>query len=754
MSSRSKHRFYPLVGVAVLLTLLVTAACMTSQPPVATAVAAADAGDKTRPAGDQAKPAQEVALAEQSAPAEQALPGEQSLPGEERPAPGKQGTASLPLKRVVLFSSGVGYFEHDGKVTDNAKVDLKFKVKDINDLLKSMVVQDFDGGHVSTVGYGSNDPLDKRLSSFAINLNGNPKLADLLEQIRGEKVETDAPNKIVGTIVSIETRKTEIGRDHFIEQTVMNVASDGGLRSVILESAGSIRLLNPKLDAELHKALSVLATAHETDKKTVSLDFRGEGNRKVRVGYVEETPIWKTSYRLVLSDEQKPLLQGWAIVENPSEEDWNDVRLSLVSGRPISFTMDLYQPTYIPRPQAHLELFSSLGPQTYEQDLAKRDMEFRRMAAKGEGKNRGPGFAGGVPMAAMARAMAKSDEAAADEAMDRAQPLNPSQGVQSAATAGNVGELFQYAIRTPVTLSRHESAMLPILNGDVKAEKFSIYNPTVQLKHPLNGLKLTNSTGLHLMQGPITVFDGGVYAGDALIADIPPGGERLISYALDLDTEVAPESLSQPEQITSVRIAKGTLIIDRKFTRSQNYTVKNSGKKAKHVLIEYAHDPNWTLVSPKEPAEKTRDMYRFVVDAKPGEPAKLVVREERTEPQMIALSNLDENTIAVYIRSDKVSEKVKTALANVVRQKQAIQDVAQKRVQLEQQVRAIGEEQARIRENMGKLDHGTDLYKRYVKKFSDQEDTIEKLGPQIKELQDRENQLRKSLDDFLLGLDA
>ena len=291
----------------------------------------------------------------------------------------------------MLFNSGVGYFEHDGKVTDNAKVDLKFKVKDINDLLKSMVVQDFDGGHVSTVGYGSNDPLDKRLSSFAINLNGNPPLAQLLEQIRGEKVEIDAPNKIVGTIVSIETHKTEIGKDHFIDQTVLNIATDGGLRSVVLESAGSIRLLNPKLDAELRKALGVLATAHETDKKTVSLDFRGEGNRNVRVGYIEETPVWKTSYRLVLSDEKKPFLQGWAIVENPSEEDWNDVRLSLVSGRPISFTMDLYQPTYIPRPEAHLELFSSLGPQTYEQDLAKRDMEFRRVAEGGAPMNRARG---------------------------------------------------------------------------------------------------------------------------------------------------------------------------------------------------------------------------------------------------------------------------------------------------------------------------------------------------------------------------
>lgn len=131
-----------------------------------------------------------------------------------------------------------------------------------------------------------------------------------------------------------------------------------------------------------------------------------------------------------------------------------------------------------------------------------------------------------------------------------------------------------------------------------------------------------------------------------------------------------------------------------------------------------------------------------------------MVEEERTEPQMIALNNSDDNTISFYIRSDKVSDKVKAALANLIKQKQAIQEVAQKRGQLEQQLRSIVDEQARIREDMGKLDHATDLYKRYVKKLNDQEDEIEKLHPQIKELQDRENQLRKSLDDFLLGLDA
>ena len=184
------------------------------------------------------------------------------------------------------------------------------------------------------------------------------------------------PNKIVGTIVGLETRKQEVGKDHFIESDVLNLLCDEGLRSVPLESASHIKLLNEKLDGELHKALAALAGTHATDKKTVTLDFHGQGTRKVSVSYVEETPVWKTSYRLVLGEKESPFLQGWAIVENPTEEDWNNVRLTLVSGRPISFVMDLYQPIYIPRPVETLELYSSLRPQSYDQDMERSNKEF------------------------------------------------------------------------------------------------------------------------------------------------------------------------------------------------------------------------------------------------------------------------------------------------------------------------------------------------------------------------------------------
>jgi hypothetical protein len=667
---------------------------------------------------------------------------------------------NLPLKRVVLFSSGVGFFENAGKVQNDAKVEMKFKVDQINDLLKSMVVEDLDGGQVSTVNYGSKDPITKTLKSFAVDLTANPTMAQLLGQIRGEKVELEAPNKVTGVIVGVETHKKQVGENQFIDTDVLNLLTDDGLRSVPMDTVSRLKLVNEKLDGELKKALALLASGHDSDKKAVEISFLGKGERRVRVGYIQETPIWKATYRLVLSEE-KPFIQGWAIVENTSEEDWKDVKLSLVSGRPISFTMDLYQPLYVPRPQEELELYASLRPQVYGQDMEKKDKAFAEKRQLEEAS----GLAVANKLGRMA--VAKDSAAAGRETEKLMMMVTPrvvvqeeegrlgfgNQGVQSVAQAADVGNFFQYSIDTPVTLPRQQSAMLPIVTGEVKADKVSIYNQGVQAKHPLAGLKFTNTTGLYLMQGPITVFDGSVYAGDAKIEDLPPGTERLISYALDLDTEVAPESKGHPEELLSVKITKGTMIASRKYIRGTEYTVKNSGKAAKKVLVEYPFDAQWKLTAPAKPDEKTRNLYRFAVEAKPGEPAKLLVEEERTDHQQIALGNLDDNAIKFYLSAKVVDEKVKQALSEIVKRKQAIQEVAAKKQQLEQRIKEIGEDQSRIRQNMAQLDHASDVYKSYVKKFSDQESEIEKTRGQIASLNDQATGMQKSLDEYMMGLD-
>jgi len=669
--------------------------------------------------------------------------------------------ATLPIKKVVMFNSGVAFFEHNGKVTDDAKLDLQFNTKDINDLLKSMVLQDLDGGRISTVTYTSRDPITKTLKTFAIDLTSNPSLSQLLAQVRGEKIEIDGPSKITGIILGVEKKNVRVGDKQVVEVEMLNLLTDEGLRSISLENVGRIKLVNEKLDAELRQALKILALGHTTDKKAVSLNFVGKGARNVRVGYIQDAPIWKTSYRLVLDDEAAPFLQGWAIVENTTEEDWKDVDLTLISGRPISFLMDLYQPLYVNRPVVEPELYASLRPQTYGQDLAEANKDFEKAAALADAN--GPRNAAAAAPGGKYRAdeqLRKSDGrgqgggagfARPGDAMDK---INLQQGVQSLAQATDVGELFQYSIANPVSLPRQQSAMLPIVNNSVKGEKVSIYNESVQAKHPLNGLKLVNSTELHLMQGPITVFDGGIYAGDAKIEDLAPGTTRLISYALDLDTEVAPESKGSTDELTSVRIVKGTLETFRKYRRTKGYTIKNSGSKAKNVLIEFPIASGWNLVAPAKPEDTTRDRYRFSVKAAPGKPEKLEVIEEHTAQQNYALNNLDDNTIGIYLRSTvAVSQKIKDALAEVIKKKQAIAAVLQSRQQLEQKITIIDQEQNRIRQNMAQLQKNSELYNRYVKKFSDQESEIEGYRETIKKLIDDESNLRKAFDAYLIGLE-
>src|SRR5262245_3320806 len=294
-----------------------------------------------------------------------------------RPAAAKQEkeakSASLPIGQVVLLSSGVGYFQREGSVEGDARVDLSFDVKDINDLIKSMVLLDLDKGHISAVSYDSSAPVERTLKSFAINLTSNPTLSDILTQARGERVEVVLSNpqagggvNATGTIVGVEKQRQTLGKEA-VEVTLLNLNCADGLRAYKFADVARVRFLNPTIEGEFKKALEALAQSHDTQKKAVSVRCVGEGKRRVQVSYVVESPIWKTSYRLVLDPkkDKKPYLQGWAVVENPTDEDWKDVRMALVSGRPISFQMDLYTPLYVPRPVVVPELFQSLRPVAY-----------------------------------------------------------------------------------------------------------------------------------------------------------------------------------------------------------------------------------------------------------------------------------------------------------------------------------------------------------------------------------------------------
>jgi hypothetical protein len=681
---------------------------------------------------------------------------------------GLAAEAPLPLESVVLFTSGVGYFQHTGEVTGDATVEMQFAADDVNDLLKSMVVLDRDGG-AATVTYASRDPVTKTLGTFAVNLTDNPSLGDLLGRLRGQKVELDAASPVAGTIVGVEKRRLEAGKDQTVEKQFLTLLTSEGLRTLALDAVTRIKLVDARLQGELEKALAVLALATDNEKKGVAIAFTGKGPRNVVVGYVQESPIWKTSYRLVLDGDAaatKARLQGWAIVENTTDADWRNVRMALVSGRPISFVMDLYQPLYVPRPFVEPELYASLRPQVYGQTMSDADKQLaladRRLDERGaRGGLARREMAKGVPAAPAAMA---ADGAIAMDAVSGVRGGAPRESaiagiaaMQTAAAGSDLGELFRYEIEKPVTLERQRSAMLPIVAAEVEAEKVAIYDERVLTRHPLSGLRLKNTTGLHLMQGPLTVYDqagGGSYSGDARIEDMAPGTERLVSYAVDLDVEVAARGEGRAEEIVNVRLVKGTLFAARKLARAKVFEVKNSGKNAVKVLLEHPLEGGWTLVAPETPEEKTRDRYRFAVVAEPGKPVTLEVAEEMPIAETQVLTNLDDDAILFYSRAKATSPAVREALAEVVRRKREIEQLVRDKGVREQEIATIDQEQARIRGNMGALDRTSDLFNQYVRKFADQEKRIETLRGEISGLVAKEQEARKGLDDYLLALDV
>lgn len=652
----------------------------------------------------------------------------------------------LPLTGLVLYTSGVGYFQRDGVVEGDASLELSFPAKDVNDILKSLILRDLDGGTVSGVTYASRDPLTRTLKSFSVDMTGNPSLAALLTQLRGEAVEIATPERMAGAIVGVERQESKEGPATY----VLLLFTDLGLKSVSLSSIQSIRFSRKELEADLSKALALLASVRDSDRKKVVLSFSGTGRRRVRVGYVLETPVWKASYRLALGEGKAHLLQGWAVVENVTDEDWNGIGLTLVSGRPITFSMDLYQPLYVPRPEVQLELYSSLRPKQYDMDM-ETDKDAKPAPAPAvipSGRAASP--------APTAKSVLRSEDApgAGSGAAMGGDGFAVNQGVVSAAQGSQLGEMFQYVMGKPVSIPRQQSALLPVVNQDVSGERFSVYDESVHAKHPLNGLKIKNDSGLHLMQGPVTVFDGGAYAGDAQLGDLPAGGEMLVTFSMDLDTEVEALAPYVPELITTVRIQKGLLIQSTRQTRQKTYSVKNRGSKTRNVMIEHPFDAAWTLVEPREPAERSRSRYRFVLPVAKGETKKLTVTEERLVDGSFALTNLQADRVDFYARLKAVSPAVRDALQKLLDLKSRMADTASQRTRLEARVQDIRTEQARIRENMGKLTNDSSLYKRYVKTLDDQETELQTMNGEIVKLRDQEAAQKKEADAFILSIDV
>ncbi len=661
--------------------------------------------------------------------------------------PNATPAATLPVTRVVLFTSGVGYFERSGTVTGTQDLTLSVAADQMDDLLQSLVVQDLGGGSVRPVRYPSQDPLARILQGYRLDLSTDPTLAGLLSQARGEAVQLDAGQAVSGTIVDVE--RVEVAGKAPL--TYLTLDTEDGLRRLPLDEVTAVRFADPKLQADLQAALRAIAARHGNDDRTVTLRFAGQGARRVTVGYVRAMPVWKTSYRLVLKQGTADL-QGWAIVDNPTDTDLRDVRMTFVAGQPISFVTALYDPIYVNRPHVSLDLGPSIAPPAAAGEVTPSAKSATRALAAPSAADAANGLAGAAAQSAA--------------------PQLSGAGVQAMAQGTQTGSSFSYRVDQPVTVLRHESAMIPIVLSTVPATPLSVYDASVLPGHPLRAVRLVNDSGSHLAAGPVTIYDEGGFAGDARIEDIVPGDARVLSYAVDLGTSVMVTSGGEPERVSAVTVKRGTLEITSKQRLRASYRISVRDGAARFLAIDVPKRSGYQLVSPSPAPAQTPTSYRFGVairahDGSPpsadaavptqrscraGDTCTLEVVMERTLSRSVAVSNVSSSDIAFYLTNVELSASDRATLGKVLDLKRRIAELDRQLSNLQAQVNAIFQDQSRIRQNMSALDRTSSLYKRYADDLAAQETKLQSLRSDIDSSTGKKEALQSQLDQLIASL--
>jgi hypothetical protein len=647
----------------------------------------------------------------------------------------------LPVRKVVLYKNGVGYFEHAGTVSGNQRVTIDFTSPQLNDVLQSLTVLDEGGGRIAGVNYNSTTPLAEQLKTLSLGMNEDPTSTDLFGALRGQRVEvTGAPGSpISGRLMSIETRTEKTGSDDnakSIDKFYLTIiASSGAVRVIELTPTLSVRPTDPSLQSELDRYLELLSSTHSTGLRHLTLDALGQGQRQLRVSYISEVPVWKVTYRMVFPREANgnATLQGWAVVDNTVGADWDNVQLSLVAGAPQSFIQPISQPLYTRRPEIPISTEAQTTPQTHEAaEMDKRDDLPAPQTM--------PKVKASAPMAMMGRNQASLGMATQTVTVDAAEvsanAMNFSSGggvgggvyrPTDAIAEGDVStnafdDFFQYSLTQPVTIHKNQSAMVPILQQELPAEHVTLWSRNEP--RPLRAVWLENKSKLTLDSGSFSIFESGEFAGEGLLDPIHPGERRLLSYATDQAMRVKITDQQSQRTLHHLQVHKGLVIENYMDVASITYSANNTGDEDREVLLEHPRRTNgWSLDEGLKAAETTPDLYRFKVAVKPHSTEKLEVRERGPEYTTVTI-NPNQNTNAYLIDLVKRVPNAEAELKPIIDAQAKLADLDQAIADAKKQEETAAADEARDRENLTAL-KGNDAARRFVDELNHAEDLLQ-----------------------------
>jgi hypothetical protein len=678
--------------------------------------------------------------------------------------PGPAGTldgapARMPVKRVVLYKNGVGFFEHLGRVRGTEQVTIDFTSSQLNDVLMSLTTVDLGNGKVTGVSFNTDDPANRKLGALSLPIGEDTTLLAVLSALRGARVEVQgAAGVATGRILAVEQRTRTEG-DKQIEARELAIVTDAGeIKSFDITSRLSVRVLEGDLRGDLRRYLDIVSSTRQKDLRRMSIATAGTGERQLYVSYISEVPIWKSTYRLVLPAKagDRPLLQGWAIVDNTIGEDWTNVELSLVAGSPQSFIQPLSQPFYGRRPVIPLASAAQLTPQTHD---AAMSAEAKAEAA--------PPMPPPSPMASSPRAMRSGGVGGAVGIMNESVALRSAADSATDALYANadavgagvqgreLGDLFEYRLKEPVTIRKNQSALVPIVSAPVEVERVSVWSAATA-QRPRSALWVTNTTPFTLDGGSFSVLEDATFTGEGLMDAVKPGEKRLLSYAADLallvDTKQDP---SGPERVSSVRIARGVMIFQREYRDKRTYTVRNQDAKTRMLVVEHPNRPGWKLVSTTKPDETAPSVYRFKVPVAAKSTATLAVEEIRPVESTYQVSAVTDDQLTQFVSQRTLTPEVEQALRAVMAKKAEMAAVAAEINARNSETNQIFQDQERLRENLKALKGSAEeknLVTRYTRQLDEQETRLDLIKREIADREAKRRVLQGELDTLVQAL--
>ena len=323
---------------------------------------------------------------------------------------------------------------------------------------------------------------------------------------------------------------------------------------------------------------------------------------------------------------------------------------------------------------------------------------------------------------------------------------------QSAATAQELGDLFEYKLTDPVTILKNKSALVPIVQSAIGAEKVSVWNEQAGLPRPQRALWLSNSTGLTLDGGSFSVLDDETFAGEGVFDPIRPDEKRLISYAVDLALNVNARQSTEQQRVTRAVVNRGTMTQHSEVREKKTYTFRNEDSSPRTVIVEHPARGGYELRGDVRPVETTPTWMRFRLQVKPKETASIVVEEARPLQTTYALTNINSQQVDLFVRQQSIDKTVEAALRKILAQKTVVEDLDEKKTARESETEKIFDDQQRLRENMKALKGSPEektLVQRYTRQLNDQEDRLDALKREIEQLESQHDAAEMALDQMI-----